>query len=127
MGLSSVQAVPRAIGGEMKTPDRIDLDFEQVEALLQRAKEALSEEDYKIIKSMVETIHLLSQSVDQKAASIRRLLKMLFGDQSEKAEGTWSKRGVRLHGRQKGQDHSPQPQARQPLCAVPKGKSVSGQ
>ena len=70
----------------MKTPDRIDLDFEQVEALLQRAKEALSEEDYKIIKSMVETIHLLSQSVDLKAASIRRLLKMLFGDRSEKIE-----------------------------------------
>jgi len=70
----------------MKPPERIDLDTEQTEALLQRAKEALSEEDYKIIKSMVATIHLLSQSVDQKAASIRRLLKMLFGDRSEKIE-----------------------------------------
>ena len=35
---------------------------------------------------MVDTIYLLSQSVDQKAASIRRLLKMLFGDRSEKIE-----------------------------------------
>ena len=33
---------------------------------------------------MVETIHLLSQSVDQKATSIKRLLRMLFGDRTEK-------------------------------------------
>ena len=70
----------------MKPPERIELDLEQAEALLKRAKQALSDEDYKIIKAMVETIHLLSQSVDQKAASIRRLLKMLFGDRSEKIE-----------------------------------------
>ena len=70
----------------MKTPERIDLDREQAEALLKRAKEVLSAEDYNIIKAMVDTIYLLSQSVDQKAASIRRLLKMLFGDRSEKIE-----------------------------------------
>jgi len=70
----------------MKPPERIELDLEQAEALLKRAKQALCSEDYKIIKAMVETIHLLSQSVDQKAASIRRLLKMLFGDRSEKIE-----------------------------------------
>jgi len=70
----------------MKPPERIDLDLDQTEALLKRAKQALSSEDYNIIKAMVETIHLLSQSVDQKAASIRRLLKMLFGERSEKIE-----------------------------------------
>jgi transposase len=70
----------------MKPPDRIDLDLDQAEALLKRAKQALGPEDYKLIKAMVETIHLLSQSVDQKAASIRRLLRMLFGDRSEKIE-----------------------------------------
>lgn len=70
----------------MKPTERIDLDLDQAQALLQRAKQALSDEDYKIIKAMVETIHLLSQSVDQKAASIRRLLKMLFGERSEKIE-----------------------------------------
>ena len=70
----------------MKPPERIELDLDQAEALLKRAKEALSAEDYNTIKAMVETIYLLSQSVDQKAASIRRLLKMLFGDRSEKIE-----------------------------------------
>ena len=70
----------------MKPPERIELDLDQAEALLQRAKEALSAEDYNTIKAMVETIYLLSQSVDQKAAAIRRLLKMLFGERSEKIE-----------------------------------------
>jgi hypothetical protein len=33
---------------------------------------------------MVQTIELLSQCVDEKATSIRRLLRMLFGPRTEK-------------------------------------------
>ena len=69
----------------MKKPKRIDLNLDQVDALLKRVETgSLQEGDYEIIKAMVETIHLLSQCVDQKAASIRRLLRMLFGDRTEK-------------------------------------------
>lgn len=68
-----------------KPPKRIDLDLGQVDALLKRVEAAtLQEGDYEIIKAMVETIHLLSNAVDEKAASIRRLLRMLFGDKTEK-------------------------------------------
>ena len=70
----------------MKIPERIELDVKQVDALLQRAKELLSPEDYELIKAMADTICLLSQSVDNKAASIRRLLRMLFGATTEKLE-----------------------------------------
>jgi len=71
----------------MKPPERIDLDLDQADALLKRVETGcLQEGDYQLIKAMVETIHLLSQSVDQKAASIRRLLRMLFGDRTEKIE-----------------------------------------
>ena len=86
MGTTFVQAVPQTVdrGGAMKkSPQRIDMDIEQAEALLKRVQEALSAEDYRIIKAMIETIHLLSMSVDEKAASIRRLLRMLFGDKTE--------------------------------------------
>jgi len=70
-----------------KPPKRIDLDLKQVDALLKRVEAGtLQEGDYEIIKAMVETIHLLSNAVDEKAASIRRLLKMLFGDRTEKLE-----------------------------------------
>jgi transposase len=69
----------------MKQPKRIDLNLDQADALLKRVETGSYQEgDYEIIKAMVETIHLLSQSVDQKATSIRRLLRMLFGDRSEK-------------------------------------------
>jgi len=69
----------------MKKPKRIDLNLDQVDALLKRVETgSLQDGDYEIIKAMVETIHLLSQSVDQKAASIRRLLRMLFGERTEK-------------------------------------------
>jgi len=68
-----------------KSSERIDLDLEQVDALLKRVETGtLQEGDYEIIKAMVETIHLLSNAVDEKATSIRRLLRMLFGDRTEK-------------------------------------------
>jgi len=71
----------------MKAPKRIDLDLDQVDALLKRVETGtLDAGDYEIIKAMVETIHLLSQSVDEKATSIRRLLRMLFGASTEKLE-----------------------------------------
>jgi len=70
----------------LKIPKRIDLDLQQVDALLKRTKESLPPEDYKIIKAMADTIYLLSQSVNQKAISIQRLLRMLFDTTTEKLE-----------------------------------------
>ena len=69
----------------MKTPQRIDLDLEQVDELLMRVKtDCIQDGDYQIIKAMIETIALLSQCVDEKATLIRRLLRMLFGPCTEK-------------------------------------------
>ena len=36
----------------MKTPERIDLDLKELDALLKRAKAVLSSEDYEIIKQI---------------------------------------------------------------------------
>jgi len=70
----------------MNAPKRIDLNLEEVNALLDRVAGSLKEGDYEIIKAMVETIRVLSQSVNDKAASIKRLLRMLFGATTEKAK-----------------------------------------
>jgi hypothetical protein len=71
----------------MKSSKRIDLNLDQVDALLKRVENgSLKESDYEIIKAMAQTIHLLSQAVDEKATSIRRLLRMLFGPGTEKLE-----------------------------------------
>ncbi len=71
----------------MKGPERIDLKLEEMDALLERVKSgSLQEGDYGIIKAMAETIHILSQAMDEKATSIRRLLRMLFGAGTEKSK-----------------------------------------
>lgn len=70
----------------MKEPKRIDLNLEEVDALLERAAGLLEKGDYEIIKGMADTIRILSQAVDEKASSIRRLLRMLFGATTEKAK-----------------------------------------
>ena len=71
----------------MKAPKRIDLNLQEVDALLERvAAGSLKEGDYEIIKAMAETIRVLSQAVDEKASSIRRLLRMLFGASTEKVK-----------------------------------------
>ena len=71
----------------MKAPKRIDLNLQELDALLERvAAGSLKEGDYEIIKAMGETIRVLSQAVDEKASSIRRLLRMLFGASTEKSK-----------------------------------------
>ena len=71
----------------MKELKRINLNLDQVDTLLKRVENgSLQEGDYEIIKAMAETIYLLSQVVNEKATSIRRLLKMLFGAGTEKLE-----------------------------------------
>jgi transposase len=71
----------------MNMPERIDISPKELDALLQRVKTGrLEENDYEIIKAMADTVSYLSRLSDEKAGTIKRLLKMLFGDQSEKAQ-----------------------------------------
>ncbi len=67
-------------------PQKLELTPEDVKSLLERIKPAVSESDYEIIKVMADTIEALSQVLDQKAASIKRLLNLLFGQKSEKKD-----------------------------------------
>jgi transposase len=69
----------------MNTPKRIDLTPEQLDALLKRVEAGtLQDGDYEIIRGMAETLILLSQALDNKNTSIKRLLKLIFGDSTEK-------------------------------------------
>ena len=65
-------------------PRKIDLKPEELKALLERIKPVVSDQDYEAIKAMADTIEALSQVKDQKAASIKKLLNLLFGQKSEK-------------------------------------------
>jgi hypothetical protein len=61
-------------------PETLDIKPEELDALLERVRlNQLQEGDYELIKALIETVSYLSSLSDEKAASIKRLLKMLFG------------------------------------------------
>ena len=69
----------------MSPPKRIDLTTEQLDALLKRVEAGkLQDGDYEIIKGMAETLSFLNQALDNKNISIKRLLKLIFGERTEK-------------------------------------------
>lgn len=63
---------------------RLEISAEEAEALLDRVKSTMAEDDYQIIKGLIDTHRLLGQAVTEKAVSINRLLRMIFGDKTEK-------------------------------------------
>jgi transposase len=66
---------------------KIELDMGQLEALIERAESgSLQENDVELIRGMAECIAVLSQAVDDKASSVKKLLRMVFGAKTEKKE-----------------------------------------
>ena len=71
---------------------QINLTPEKTEEFLQRVKErTLSEEDYGLIEAMTETLQCLSQALEEKNSSIKKLLRYLFGASTETAENVLHK------------------------------------
>lgn len=63
----------------------IELNAEQVQALLERiGSRCLEESDYETLKRMIQVLLELRQAVEQKAITVKRLLKLLFGSPTER-------------------------------------------
>jgi transposase len=67
--------------GELK---RIELRMDEVIAIVERAKTALTAEDHSKLKTAMETLAFLTRELQAKATSLERLRKMLFGAKTEK-------------------------------------------
>jgi transposase len=66
---------------------RIELDRTQSQAFFDRVQNrALVEEDYGIILAMAQTIQCITEALEEKTTSIKRLLKYLFGASTETAK-----------------------------------------
>lgn len=72
-------------------PTILDLDTHRLDDVLQRAEGALSEEDYAILKALVESYSYVADLVSDKNASIARLRKLLFGAKTEKTAAVLGK------------------------------------
>jgi transposase len=63
---------------------RREVDPRQLAAALERAKGALSPEDWELFKQTADTLAFLTQELERKGTSIQRLRHMLFGATTEK-------------------------------------------
>jgi transposase len=62
---------------------RIELSMRDLEAILERAKAALSEEEFATLKGALETLEFLTRELEKKNVSVQRLKQLLFGAATE--------------------------------------------
>jgi len=65
-------------------PTILDLDMHRLDDVLRRAEGALPEDDYAMLKAVVESYAYIANLVGDKNTSITRLRKLLFGAKTEK-------------------------------------------
>lgn len=69
----------------MKGPKPLDVSREELEALRERAQSGeLRPEDAPLVEALAQTVVELSQAVEKKGTSLRRLLRIIFGSKNEK-------------------------------------------
>ena len=69
-----------------RVPRILEVRMDKVDDILDRAKPALSEDDYQLLKDLAESYAYLTDLLDDKSTTIDRLRKLLFGSQSEKTK-----------------------------------------
>jgi len=75
--------LPALSAGGGDAGGRIDLDPSELEAILERAKTALSEDEYTKLHAAMETLVFLTAELEKKRVSIQRLKHLLFGATTE--------------------------------------------
>jgi len=83
-----------------------ELKLEHLAAVLERGKSGpLSDEDFQMLKAALDTLAFLTQELEAKGASIKRLRQMLFGAKTEKTSQVLGKNdppGEGENGRKRG-------------------------
>ena len=62
----------------------INIEPEKLEELIGKIQKYLPEEDAKIVIGIIETLKFICEKLDEKNFQLKRLLKRIFGKQSEK-------------------------------------------
>ena len=63
---------------------RKELKLEELKGIVERVKSMLNEEEHEMLNAAVETLAFLTQEIEAKGASIRRLRHLIFGSKTEK-------------------------------------------
>src|SRR5436305_820558 len=79
-------ASPRSDGGfRMRDAlELVEVDSERLEEVLRRAEQALDEKDAELIRAVFESYAYVTELVEDKNTTIRRLRQLFFGSRTEK-------------------------------------------
>src|SRR5215212_2242341 len=82
------EASPRSAGGcRMRSAlELVDVDSERLEDVLRRAEQSLDEKDAELIRAVFESYAYVTDLVEDKNTTIRRLRQLFFGSRTEKTE-----------------------------------------
>jgi transposase len=98
--------------------ERIDIASEELNQLLERARERLSEEDYRKLKAAIDTLEYLTELVADKDTTIRHLRQLLLPGSTEKTNDVLARLGMEstaVRAKQKPEGGAAPPEAdRQP-------------
>lgn len=75
----------------MKQTETLDVEVEELYAILERLKPYLSEEELAKFKGAFRTLNLLTESLEDRRTSLKKLRAMLFGASSEKTNKVFKK------------------------------------
>src|SRR5215472_8880640 len=81
-------ASPRSAGGcRMRNVlELVEVDSDRLEEVLRRAEQLLDEKDAELIRAVFESYAYVTELVEDKNTTIRRLRQLLFGARTEKTE-----------------------------------------
>jgi transposase len=68
------------------TPELIEVDSDRLEEVVRRAERSLDEEDAALIRAVFESYAYVTELVEDRNTTIRRLRQLFFGSRSEKTE-----------------------------------------
>ena len=82
------EASPRSAGGcRMRNAlELVDVDSDRLEEVLRRAEQSLDEKDAELIRAVFESYAYVTELVEDKNTTIRRLRQLFFGSRTEKTE-----------------------------------------
>jgi transposase/ribosomal protein S13 len=68
------------------TPELVEVDSDRLEEVLRRAEQSLDEKDAALVRAVFESYAYVSELVEDKDTTIRRLRQLFFGSRTEKTE-----------------------------------------
>ena len=71
---------------DAKPPEMVEVDSTRLEEVLRRVEQSLDEEDAALVRAVFQSYAYVSDLVEDKNTSIRRLRQLFFGARTEKTD-----------------------------------------